>query len=225
MTNKRPLSTWADWVQVIIQGIVLLGAFFALSIYKGQLIEMRAANKLMKASTDAATRAAKAAEDGIRKAEASSHLDQRAWVSTTGVGETHDVGQPVVTTVITKNSGRTFAKEVIVESHRRGLPRGVEPDLSLKSDTKDGSRGLMAPDTEYPSETVGVGLVGENDLQLVKKGDIRVFVFGTITYSDVFGCEHWTKFCWVLNPSHPDRAHWAYSAYKIGNDADSKECP
>jgi len=65
----------------------------------------------------------------IQLTRQTSHLDQRAWVATTGVTETHEVGKPVVSTVMIKNSGRTFAKKVCIDGHRRARLKGTEPDL------------------------------------------------------------------------------------------------
>jgi hypothetical protein len=165
------------------------------------------------------------ATKSINLTRATSHLDQRAWVATTGITEAHEVGKRVITTVAVKNSGRTFAKEVCIDAHRRALPRGSEPDLNYAPSAAVKSVGLMAPDTEYASIGIGDSDVREEDFEPIRTGEKRLFVFGTITYVDVFHCRHWTKFCLVLNPQNPDRAHWTYEAYKTGNDADSNECP
>jgi hypothetical protein len=166
------------------------------------------------------------ATKSINLTRATSHLDQRAWVAATGVTGTTEVDKPVVTTVAIKNSGRTFAKEVCIDALRRALPKDSEPDLNYAPSATNKSVGLMAPDTEYSSVGIGDTDVREEDFEPVRRtGEKRIFVSGIITYVDVFHCKHWTKFCWVVNPKHPDPAHWTYDAYKVGNDADSNECP
>jgi len=77
----------------------------------------------------------------------------------------------------------------------------------------------VAPDTEYGSIGIGGRDTHEEDFEQVKNGDVRIFLFGKITYEDVFKCPHWTSFCWVLNPTNPDRAKWTWDAYTVGNDA------
>lgn len=161
----------------------------------------------------------------INLTKQTSHLEQRAWIASTGVTETKEVGQPGITTVAIKNTGRTFAKDVRIDAHRRATPRGTEPDLDMSPSSQPRSVGIMAPDTEYGSVGIGKGEIHEEDFERVKDGSVRVFVFGKITYEDVFKCPHWTKFCWVLDPSNPDRAKWTWNAYTVGNDADTNECP
>ena len=79
-------------------------------IFYGQFREM-------KKSTDAATKAANAAETSVKQATETMRLDQRAWV-----GPIHadgnlpaEVDKDFLISIQIKNSGKTFAKKVGVK--------------------------------------------------------------------------------------------------------------
>ena len=75
------------------------------TIYVFQLKEMRK-------STDAATKAAKAAEDSVTLVRENAHLDQRAWVVVSDVSGVPEVGKPFIVTINISNLGKTFAKNL-----------------------------------------------------------------------------------------------------------------
>jgi hypothetical protein len=218
--KSRPKSSRADLWQVAIQGSVLLGALWALSIYKGQLVEMREANRLMKVSTDAATKAAVAAEDGIRKAEASAHLDQRAWLGATNVDGQLVKDQKYKVDVTLKNTGKTFARKVTLRAGILRVPNWQIPNFDEILDSVEAkSRGLIPPDgmMHFIKETSAV--IDEKGLSDIETGAYNLFIFGKTTYEDIFFCEHWTTFCYIVHGS--DKSGWNHDAYQSYNDADS----
>ena len=104
-SDSNNFKKTANWEKrhFAINAIIAVVGGLALIIYWCQLREMRK-------STDAATRAAKAAEDSITFARNSAHLDQRAWVAPIDVTGKPEEGKPYKVAVTFKNTGRTFAK-------------------------------------------------------------------------------------------------------------------
>ena len=44
-----------------------------------------------------------------------------------------------------------------------------------------------------------------------------MYAYGRITYEDVFGCPHWTTFCWSLMPTTEWRAFKDHNDTDVGN--------
>jgi hypothetical protein len=216
----RPSASWADWWQVGIQAILLVGAIRALSIYGGQLIEMQKANVLMKASTDAATQAVKAAQSSIEQVERNAHLDQRAWVAVTDINATGpEVGKIWNIQLIAQNTGKTFAKSLKIFARRQTLPKGRIPDFESEERKaflgEEGS--VLAPNghTDIPMVSDHPSPVDETYFGKINSGDQIVFLYGRLTYDDIFTCPHWTTFCLTFDPSSG-----GFMFYKTHNGAD-----
>ena len=60
----------------------------------------------------------------------------------------------------------------------------------------------------------------QDEVDMFKKGDVSLFVHGKMTYDDIFGCPHWTKFCYRLLPHN-----FHYRTHEQHNDADDSRCP
>lgn len=105
--HPQHLPWWRDsqWWQVIVAGILVPFGIYAVIVYSEQLDEMRK-------STDAATRAAKAAEDSVMLTRETAHLDQQAWVAVTAISGTPKPDELTNINVLIRNSGKTFAKNV-----------------------------------------------------------------------------------------------------------------
>jgi hypothetical protein len=206
-------------VSLIISFLIAVVAFLTFcaicvqaGIYLFQLKEM-------KKSTDAATRAANSAEAGLKLARDHAHLDQRAWVATTGIHGKPEPDRPYILIIGVKNSGKTFAKKVTIRCHMRAVPKGKEPNFNEIPTMEPQSVALLPPNGEYASVSGDTKLSPEL-IDKIKAGDVVVFAFGEITYIDIFKCLHWTKFCSILDP-----VNWSYTVYKTHNDADENTCP
>lgn len=223
--NTRGTAYWEKrqyWVQTTI---AVVGAV-SVVIYAFQLYEMRK-------STDAATKAAKAAEDGIKRAEASSHLDQRAWVSA-GVGtDVPTVGKVFTVNVTARNSGKTFARDFQSRVIINIVERDAEPAFALGRQTAAKAHGtasvsVLPPTGEYSTATDvdpdgKPGPITQEIFDNLSSGRTKLFVFGWVTYFDIFRCDHWTIFCNEMLPgSVPGTFKWR--TYSTHNDADVNEC-
>ena len=189
----------AEWWQVGINGLLAAIGIYALFIYNGQLDEMRK-------STEAATKAANAADLGAKKSEAGSHLEQRAWVAAAINKDTViEAGKPFTGTIGVRNTGRTFAKDVRVFARSDGFSKNSpKPDFDAIDDRglAQETRGtLLSPEMDLPvyigNKETGEKLT-QDVIDLMKSGDLPFYVHGKLRYTDVFGCDHWTTFCTKL---------------------------
>jgi hypothetical protein len=64
----------------------------------------------MRKSTDAATKAARAADESIRLTREMSRLDQRAWVAAKGIAGIPEIGKPLTVIVAYGNTGKRRGK-------------------------------------------------------------------------------------------------------------------
>jgi hypothetical protein len=225
-SKPRPRSTHADLWQVAIQGAVLLGALWALSIYKGQLVEMREANRLMKASTDAATDAANSVKDSVKQAREASQLEQRAWVATSGIATgAPQEGVKFVVKIPVKNTGKTFARKVAMNANFQFVPAGRAPEFASDDSETLISNLLLSPDGTYELTLFTKEPWSEKEMVRIKPapGDEIashfLVIHGYITYYDIFGCDHWTVFCFKLVPEG-----WTWQICGQHNDADNGRC-
>lgn len=127
-------------------------------------------------------------------------LEQRAWVAAVAVElDTIDADKPVSGYVAWSNSGRSFAKEVKPLCHYISIPSSIsnEPQLMglVAPSTQIGSIGVLPPQARY--KTI---IKGEQPIPALQKDTMATYswytyVWGEITYKDVFGNLHATTFC------------------------------
>jgi hypothetical protein len=183
--------------------------------------------KQIKKSTDAAIKAANAAEASVKQVRATARRDQRAWVAMVDIQGIPEVGTIFGVNLVAQNSGKTFAKNLKARAVVEITEKESEPDFSLEDSAaarKDSSVSLLAPNADYvmdiefrkqrpPHE------ITQSDLDGIRRGDLTIFVHGKMTYDDIFGCAHWTSFCTQLKPD------LKYASYAKHNDADQNRCP
>lgn len=185
------------WSQVCL-GLIGVAA---LIIYFGQLSEMKKATNIT--------------QQAVINADRNFRRDERAWIgfSLGGGNLTLTVGQPfsVPTTLI--NSGKTPAKNVegniIVTIVKRGAPF----DFVYASGH---ANYRIAAGSLFPNATINESfqairhgpvhaeaiIVTKPILDEITASQSLVVVYGRLTYSDIFGIEHWTTYCRIVsNPS------------------------
>jgi hypothetical protein len=179
----------------------------------------------LKKSADAAMKAAKAAEDSVRHAMATTHLEQRAWVAHTGIEGAPETGREFEAVVTIQNTGRTFAKNLKFMIVHETLPKGKLPDFSVEDAEgaleKVESVILLAPDakTGFPTKNDVHEPITQPQVDSFRSGEQTLFVHGKMTYDDIFGCPHWTTFCYRLLPHN-----FRYRTYEKHNDSDDNQC-
>jgi hypothetical protein len=181
----------------------------------------------MNKSTEAATRAANAAEASVREVRRTARRDQRAWIAMVDIQGIPEVGTMFSVNLVAQNSGKTFAKNLTMRAVIEIAQKGEEPDFSLEdSDAarKASSVSLLAPNADYVMDIelhkqTPPHEITQSDLDGIRSGNLTIFVHGRMTYDDVFGCSHWTSFCTRLKPD------LKYASYGKHNDADQNRCP
>lgn len=173
-----------------------------------------------------ATRAAKAAEHSVEENRKTTRDQLRAYVliegaelsyELNGVKSPHPfVGAHAVATIRCKNTGQTPAKDVIVRTTIaiRSLPLDAS-SLTPKLDLLMSRSNIGSGSEKNNSATHPIPLPQEGGSDLDNK-KIGIFVFGEITYLDVFNKRHSTKFR-LFNSS---RKNGAMTFCDDGNDFD-----
>jgi hypothetical protein len=205
----------------VVSFLTFCGILVHTGIYFLQLAQI-------KKSTEAASKAANAAEASVKQVRRTAHRDQRAWVAVVDIQGVPEVGTIFSVNLVAQNSGKTFAKNVAM----RGVielvtEKGREPDFSLEDSAaarKDSSVSLLAPNADYLMDIelrkqTSPHEITQSDFDGIRRGDLTIFVHGKMTYDDIFGCTHWTSFCTRLKPD------LKYASYGKHNDADQNYCP
>jgi len=169
-----------------------------------------------KTSSENFAEVAHSSVQNIQLAQQAMHLEQRAWLFVTETRASElQVGQPLSITVVFKNTGRTPAKNVQISTHLEPLPKGQAPEPKLE---KMQNRGAIPPNgTAFVTISTGrkhAEGVTEQGLKAITSGELVIWVYGTITYEDIFETRQATMFCYML---HPDGR--TFAAAEVYNDA------
>ena len=226
----RTIMRWSDpsWLMFIVAGIgavVSFATFLAICVqawvYMGQLKEMEK-------STQAATKAAKAAEDSVELARSSieaantaSQFDQRAWVTVALVRFTKPlaIGDKISVQLTVHNSGKTPAVARMIGR----IEGSTEPlsDAAFKDLLTTGHPSIMVlgPDGNGDGYLQSLEPLTADQSKALNSGALRLYVIGSIEYDDVFSHHHSTRFCFSVTGSE-DVSLGILGAYKQGNSVD-----
>jgi hypothetical protein len=124
------------------------------------------------------------------------HKDQRAWVTVVGVSiDPIEVGMPAYGHAIAFNAGKTVAKRVIGHWHMLFFPAPVDVLPPTEKPTEPESVGILVPTGRYDSK-FNVNKKGATELDKTRiTGDWYTYIWGEITYIDIFKNPHRTLFC------------------------------
>lgn len=171
-------------------------------------LEVRSGSTQTDKIIDADQRIATAMEGAVGQAAASLaetqksfRDDQRAWIGPVagpiidwGVGKKFSVAIPV------KNDGKTPATDVTTVMAIRPLSRQKLPIFTDL--VKPSGHFVLQPGGVTYIKIIGGRPINQADFDAVNSGDIILWVYGKITYDDVFGRHHWTTFAQTFNPSN-----------------------
>jgi hypothetical protein len=158
--------------------------------------------KAAKQSATAAQGSADNAKQAISTAQETFRGEQRAWLNiTTGIDPITDFTKPPNGVIHITNNGKTPALNVRIDGHFTPSPKEILDGKLLvhKHGPEYRSVGLVAPGTVYDSNSMeatplNVSNPGVNDTWLV-------YIWGDITYCDVFKRQHFVRFCGVRKMS------------------------
>jgi hypothetical protein len=180
-----------------MQCALIVVGVMVMFIYAGQLYEMRQAVALQTKTL---------------------RIDQRAWVAPDGIVGTTETNQPYIVTVLLKNTGKTFAKGCFIRSgtQQNELSEDYPNFDPIIEAAQHIELGTVAPNqvVKHPLQISQT----KQEFDEVAIPTVRFFIFGEVTYDDIFGCHHWTKFCFRARPAGKFEVYGPY------NDTDDN-CP
>lgn len=127
------------------------------------------------------------------------HLDQRAWVGVDNIVGAPVKGQPFVITTYVKNTGKTPAMNVHAWKHVAPLARMPNVASDCRGGLASGptkSNAFLNPGGTYllvlnPSH----GQPLPQELKEALTAGNSLYVYGCLTYDDVFKSPHWLTYC------------------------------
>jgi hypothetical protein len=143
--------------------------------------------------------------------------DERAWVflhnrpdmdkPSTFAPIKMERGTPLIYPVRISNHGKTAAQNVVAKAFIDVLDARQEPNLGFVDDPdihgpQRYEQGITSPggwmdwDFQRPGR-----MIDDKEFVGVGQGSAYVVIFGIISYDDIFGNHHWTKFCSWLTPA------------------------
>jgi hypothetical protein len=153
-------------------------------------------------------KSANAAKSAADVAQQTMRIDQRAWIRFGLVNNQLTLGQPIDAPVMIGVAGKTPARKVTGDMKAELLRPDQAPDFVYAKGHPHFHLPtvLILPNTDmHLTLTVlrAAPRKKEPDLVLfdsaiqhsIDQGDLLIVVHGMLTYEDVFGVEHWLKFC------------------------------
>jgi len=228
-TKPDPTPLWKIVLEVaalFVLAAYTFAAFKQLHTMNEQLGQMKVASEQAKIDNAASITAQKdIAQQGLAATIDNFRLDQRAWVAEDTISGFPEVDKPFGIQVVIKNTGKTFAKHITDVGIADPVPLGSPANFWKESKVKRTGTILIPPNgtkiiTLYPVRGSATAKLSQSGLDEFKSKTL--YVFGRIDYADIFGCRHWTTFCYFLDPRENLQL---YSACKEHNDADDNRCP
>jgi hypothetical protein len=166
-------------------------------------------------------------------ARESAHTTQRAWITVKGAQiqslisvnppSKPNVSDPPYATVTIKNSGTTPAREIIGSCNILWQPAPITRDqisgaLEKCCSPSNRSVWILGPNDEYTCESIAHFGTSSKLLEDIANNKFRPFIIGAISYKDIFGHTHHTRFCFEKDMDHPTGpGMWTCG---IGNEID-----
>jgi len=165
-------------------------------------------------SATAAEISAKSSQESAKTANEGMRISQQAYLGTTSIeflSNIPTVNQSLVVKVMLKNSGNSPALDLRIayKIHFQEDVRTVRP---LYPDNRQPGFDI-APGVEIPLEHILQGNVTQQNMSDLENDSRRLYAFGWARYKDIFGKEHWTKWCYEYSRFTPGRIFNIVPAY------------
>jgi len=217
-TDNKQKINWPSWIQAI-SSICLIGITGFYTYYASQQVEqmrntvkeMGKQSGSMHDATNANKKAVQLSEGNIKATQDQFRRDQRAWIGIANPiidrGVLLKEGEYSRFEIIVTNSGKTPAKNIESWITDKELPVGKK--LVFKKPIS--IIGIQSKTVLLPNAKIRFAIntdrrITKEDIERIKSGKSFLYVYGKITYQDVFGKEHYTTFCEVLEPDLIDMA-------------------
>lgn len=164
--------------------VLFTAVYSGVSIWQGYIAQQ---------SADVAKRAADIAKDSFDSTVKSFRLDQRAWVGVTEYPQPELKAGRVAYTVAIKNVGKTPALKILPN-----LSFDLVPEGKGFSPTYEGERrscSMLQPGMTLAVPTAATLMLEEDQVEFLKSGRLTLYLYGKISYEDVFDRAYCSTFC------------------------------
>jgi hypothetical protein len=206
-----------DWIVALATAAIFVTSLLQWRAISGQWGEMQSGSKqtdrLIKEANRIANSMEKTSEESKRALDATigmARRDQRAWVGPIEVVPAWREptnkpiyikdGFPAKFEVVITNSGKSPARKVRTWIQFDTIPadRKFSPNYGLPQKQ---SVSVIQPQQRFTLPTSSLQPVNASDIDTIKNGKAILYLFGKITYEDIFKTQHSTTFCMTLAPS------------------------
>ena len=157
----------------------------------------------------AAVKSANTSEESVRQSKSSLDAtvrafesEQRAWIAVKAVNiEPPNYGKSMKVDIVMLNCGKTPALNVRypgIMIHRRGAPvsdvETIKSEYPIFDDPNHPKTGVLFPNIEFFIPIKDEPMVTPDFIAALRRDDLQIYLIGVITYDDVFGREHQTRF-------------------------------
>ena len=218
---KTPIKlkkiTLTDWIIACAAAAIFFTSLLQWIAISGQWKEMQSASKQTDRLIDAAERIKTSMESSVEQnkkvLDASIEIarrDQRAWIGPVQVvpawrDPTNKPiyikdGFPAKFEVVITNSGKSPARKVrtLIKFDTIPADRKFSPNYGL---LQKQSVVIIQPQQRFRMPTPPSQPVSASDIDTIENGKAILYLFGKITYEDIFKTQHSTTFCMTLAPS------------------------
>jgi hypothetical protein len=182
---RRWLKRWKILLQLLVPSIfsiaILLVVVWQAIIYKRQWEVM---------------------QKQLAQAKAIQESSDRAWIVVKGAAlkKPIKVGERAAAKVLFTNTGKTPAQETVTLTWIV-ISKPTPKEKLERTDISERSSGTHAPGVEYEADIETQDALTREEVDALISDSYRLYVYGTISYDDVFG-HHWTDdFCLFNRPA------------------------
>ena len=164
----------------------------------------------------------------FREFEHEARLRLRSYLSIGATRTPLEVGNPITLAVQVQATGQTPALDVRAHGHAEVAPfpwpKGQPMIINETSGT--GNTVSLSPGG-IPMSLPSEDHISQSDYDLIKTQKThRYYIWGKITYKDVFGCHRWQNFCFNVNDINgSDPADIVSCAEHNESEGDPGACP
>ncbi len=198
-----------DWIIAIATIVIALSALAQVGVAVLQWREMRGAggqtDRIIAADTrlvtanerlaDAMERSVGVADSSLKQTQQAFRDDERAWLAPINGNVTIDEIHPLRVDVIYQNVGKTPALNVHTSLEWRNVPGNSPTTIKYDASQKNGEAGTLYPNGKNTVVAKAEAIPSKEALAAIRSGKMIYYFFGSITYKDVYGREHWSHFC------------------------------
>lgn len=198
--NHREKESTNNWWIMVFTGGLLFTASAQIGLFYWQLWLIRRSIEDTKIAASAAQKSADVAEKSVEIMSDTAKKQLRAYLSVTiGSGSFQDRFSKIKFEVVPSldNSGSTPAHKITYWAKSEILPVPLPDDFNFPHvDNKFQSSFVLGPNQGISLNAIVDEYIPDSEVEEVKIGNNRrVYIWGIVSYEDVFGDSHYTKFC------------------------------